>query len=260
MEIIQKLEDILELPEKINGLEVQCPPSCLPIEGNDIVIYVETCRIFQEVYMHIISARYCLLVANETEHPEICKDIEGYKWFRVLNVNTAIMWYNAAFDILLQSLWIYKELYKKHRFGSKKKPLYYDKINSNTLSEILKGCSIAHVNEYLNNRQVEKVIKSFIDAHPKIHELGNSLKHRNSVKYKDFYSASKSAYTVGYYYEENGKFQINPDGYNSSDTLILEDFDDIISNLKDYHVGFIGLIDKIYVFLNFDKVLVESCS
>lgn len=253
------LNRLLELPEKINGLEVKHSPFGLPIEGYDISTYIETCRIFQEVYMHIASARYCLLVANETEHPKICKDEKGYKWFRGLNANTAIMWYNAAFDILLQSLWIYKELYKNHSFSLKKETsLYYDRINVDTLPNILKVCNVDRIKKYVSDKQIGNIIESFQKKHSKIHDLGNSLKHRNSVKYRGVYPKSNRAYTVDYYYEEGSKFQINPNGYNSSDTLILEDLNDIIGKLKDYHISFMEFINEIYVFLGLNELLIKN--
>lgn len=256
MEIIQNLENILELPENINGLEIHHSPFTLSPKVDDIAPYIETCRVFQEVYFHITCARYCLLIANETEHPKVCKDAKGYAWYRGLNANTSIMWYNAAFDILLQTLWIYKDLYKEHNFGKKKGSVYYDKINSDSLLQILEGCTLGRIKKYLNNESLAKELELFCQKHSVIHELGNSLKHRNGVKYKDFYPLPNISYAD--FYEKDDKIVINENGYNSSHTLSLWELKDTVEKLKDFHIQFLTLIGKIYSFMEFDELFMNN--
>lgn len=256
MKIIDELEYIIKLPEYINGLEIRHSPFSLFCKEDYIARYTETCRIFQEVYFHITCARYCLLIANETDHSNICKDAKGYAWYRGLNANTSIMWYNAAFDILLQTLWIYKKLYKEHNFGKKKEPVYYDRINSDTLPQILEGCTLGRIKKYLNNESIVKKIELFQETHSVIHELGNSLKHRNGVKYRDFYPSSNISYAC--FYEKENKIVINESGYNSSHTLSLWELKDIVQKLKEFHIHFLTLIEEVYSFMEFDRLFLNN--
>lgn len=253
MEVINNLENIIKLPENINGLEIKHSPYFLSIESSDIPPYIETCRIFQEVYMHITCARYCLLMANDTEHPQISEDTETYNWYRCLNANTSIMWYNAAFDILLQTLWLYKGLYKNHDFnGKKKKPLYYTEITPDSLPKILKGCKIEYIYKYIKDIALEDRLKKFQKDHSEIHNLANSLKHRNSIKYKELYK--RPIITLATFYEKGGKIIQNEKKYNSSKTLTLYELRDIIDKLSNYHIDFIGLINGIFDFLKLEEV------
>lgn len=104
----EKAFGILELPEYLNGLE--CRRLRLMKSDKEKPILIETCRRLQDLYDEICAARFALITACQSKYPEYISSEDnggGHLWIQSQFVNTAILWYDAAFDILLQSIWIY---------------------------------------------------------------------------------------------------------------------------------------------------------
>ncbi len=177
----------------------------------------------------------------------------------------AIIWYNSSFDILLQTLWIGKEVFKTiefdgyynsqvkkdskainlirncsyfencdfYKYVNKGESKSYREINEENYIDILKECKIEHFQKEKYN-YLHKFKNTILDV--KLRPLANSLKHRNGIRYGETYPIPNIAI-----WTKNGK--ANP--------LITEKVDDVIEILVQYHKAFIPLIETVYQEINF---------
>lgn len=242
----------LELPEFINGLESK--NVCNILQPNEYYpSQIETFRLFQNLYFNISYARYSLYQACEEDHSKEFSSSEGVMWLRCFYCNNALILYNSCFDLLLQTIWIYKELYVGYNFSRKSgETKSFNKITTSDLSNIYKGCSLEAVNkQYKSNKEHLKEINKFNTEFSKVRNWANALKHRNGITYKQLYTNSplgliKCNWNLVNQEDGTLRLKTNDISYNSSETIELEDINEITTLLIKYHKEFYKLITSTF--------------
>ena len=179
---------LLELPEYLNGTEILYKLNIIASKREKAIL-IETCRRLQDLYDEICAARFALITSCQVKYPEYLSastDERGHLWIQSQFVNTAILWYNATYDILLQVVWIYYGLYKQV-----KRPLVLSDID-----KVLENCKKKIVIEMVPDGNVKRELESFhYKGHPSvvkdsyrnahIVEWANTLKHRRMIEYEE---------------------------------------------------------------------------
>lgn len=216
----------LKLLDSINGLEkkhqLDMTEIFLNSSGNKemVLVCTETFRLFQDVYNTFALAKFSFLEGFRKLHLYSTLKWEsgayGQYWIRTSYLNNAIIWYNSCFDILLQTLWIGKRYYM-NIFQLEDLWLKYD--------DVLVKCR--------ENKIPEECFKSFAnESCVKFVRLSaNKLKHRNSLRYKEFCDTNLIMFNLG--------------DYNSISTESSTDIEEVISNLTSYHKAFVALVDEV---------------
>ena len=240
---------LLELPEYLNGTEIRYELNIV-VSKKEKAILIETCRRLQDLYDEICAARFALITSCQMKYPEYLSadtDNRGHLWIQSQFVNTAILWYNATYDILLQIVWIYYKLYKQWK----------ETLVLNDIEEVLRHCKKKDVIELVPDVQIKEGLKSF---HAKIHltniktkysnqnvaEWANTLKHRRMIEYEELNKRKHSTcfITLSRLPEIVVKGQTplieNPQEeiktlYNSNETLKIIRMTDVINVLFEYH-------------------------
>lgn len=240
---------LLELPEYLNGTEIRYKLNIVASKKEKAVL-IETCRRLQDLYDEICAARFALITSCQVKYPEYLSadvDDRGHLWIQSQFVNTAILWYNATYDILLQAVWIYYGLYKQV-----KHPLVLSNID-----KVLESCKKRIVIELIPDGDVKKELESFHDKeHPSVGEVpyrnghvvewANTLKHRRMIEYEELNKRKHSTcfITLSRFPEIVVKGQTplieNPQEeietlYNSNETLKIISMTDVINVLFEYH-------------------------
>ena len=182
-----KVFDLLERPEWLNGIEKHLLSLVIDNE-RDTETLIETARQFQYLYDAVCSGRFNLCTACKGSYSpgflnnNASQDAE--EWIQTQFINNAIMWYNATFDILLQSIWFYYKLYL-----SMKKPL---SLTVDNHDKILRKCDWNHVKE-LGPGRVPSPLMAIIQElrafmFDNISQWANHLKHRGNINYKNIAS------------------------------------------------------------------------
>lgn len=230
-ENVEKSEE-LKLLNSINGLEkihqLNMTANFLNSSGNKemIAVCTETLRLFQDVYNTFALARISFLEGFRKLHLYSTLKWEsgayGQYWIRTSYLNNAIIWYNSCFDILLQTLWIAKKYYINKRIKSTELRfedlwLRYD--------EVLARCKDTDIPESCISTFVNK------DSVKYVRQSANKLKHRNSLRYKEFCDPNLIMFTLG--------------DYNSKSTEASTDIEEVITELTSYHKAFVALVDEV---------------
>ena len=254
---------LLELPEYLNGTEIRYELNIVASKKEQAVL-IETCRRLQDLYDEICAARFALITSCQVKYPEYLSadtDERGHLWIQSQFVNTAILWYNATFDMLLQVVWIYYRLYKQVK----------EALTLNNIEDVLSRCKKKIVIELVPNEQIKEELKSF---HAKSHltnintkysnqnvvEWANTLKHRRMIEYEELNKRKHTDcfITLSRLPEIVVKRQTPPRGnlqegiktlYNSNETLKRIKMTDVISVLFEYHKDICRLSKSI-----FDKI------
>lgn len=240
---------LLELPEYLNGTEIRYELNIVASKKEQAVL-IETCRRLQDLYAEICAARFALITSCQVKYPEYLStdtDEQGHLWIQSQFVNTAILWYNATFDILLQVVWVYYGLYKQEK----------EVLTLNNIEDVLGKCKKKIVIELVPDEQIKEELKSF---HAKSHltnmttkynnqnvvEWANTLKHRRMIEYKELNKRKHSVcfITLSRLPEFAVKGQTpskeSPQEeiktlYNSNKTLKIIKMTDVINVLFEYH-------------------------
>ena len=240
---------LLELPEYLNGTEIRYKLNIVASKKEKAVL-IETCRRLQDLYDEICAARFALITSCQVKYPEYLSadvDDRGHLWIQSQFVNTAILWYNATYDILLQAVWIYYGLYKQV-----KQPLVLSNID-----KVLESCKKRIVIDLIPDGDVKKELESFHDKeHPSVGEVpyrnghvvewANTLKHRRMIEYEELNKRKHSTcfITLSRFPEIVVKGQTplieNPQEeietlYNLNETLKIISMTDVINVLFEYH-------------------------
>ena len=230
-ENVEKSEE-LKLLNSINGLEkihqLNMTVNFLNSSGNKemIAVCTETLRLFQDVYNTFALARFSFLEGFRKLHLYSTlkweSGVYGQYWIRTSYLNNAIIWYNSCFDILLQTLWIAKKYYISKRIKSTELRfedlwLRYD--------EVLARCKDTDIPESCISTFVNK------DSVKYVRQSANKLKHRNSLRYKEFCDPNLIMFTLG--------------DYNSKSTEASTDIEEVITELTSYHKAFVALVDEV---------------
>ena len=233
--------DLLLLPEWLNGKELDYP-SFVNDQGRETATLLETARQFQYLYDAICAGRFNLTTACKKYYtPDFLEENSSEKahiWVQIQFVNNAIFWYNATFDILLQSIWFYYKLYKYLE-----EPLI---LTSKSYGEIQKACNReetlslgeGRVPQFLMN-EIKKLRNGMTNNIP---TWANYLKHNGSIQYKDY---SHRNYVIGSIKCKKNEDILSafmrgvPMQYNSSKTLKELTIREVINTLIHYHLSLI---------------------
>lgn len=258
-----EFSNTLEHLDLINGLEAKNTfRNCNDCNDKQrmIPIHFETCRLFQSVYEIFVAARFALLEGELKLH--ICGNMpwrngsEAQFWFRSMYINNAILWYNSAFDALLQCLWIGKRLYTQCEKGDNDKKNYSINDIIANRNEILSKCDKSmlsdRVNYLLSDIQCQKTRNKILkkctlqtielDAQykylsefrssTKIATLANKLKHQGGLLYKET--------------NTDRRIEARTNNYSSNAMLEFVNIDDVITELADYHKKFICIVERVH--------------
>lgn len=249
--------DELEKPEFLNGMEV-CN---FPRKYRHLSSYsaLEVYRRVQSLYDSICSGRFNLCNACKLEFPEYLDSTnteEAHIWIRTQFTNNAILWYNATFDLLLQVVWFYYELYKKL-----KKPMH---LSTRNIEDIMRKCTLENIKantsknvgivdaELLNN--IEELHNKF---HAPIAKWANTIKHRSSIVYADM--NYHDTVTLQVYHRNPGEnildtLRRNADlMYNSKETIKEVHLNDVLNSLIKYHKALIKYSEDMVITMFPDK-------
>ena len=233
--------DLLQLPEWLNGKELNYS-SFIEDKGRETATLMETARQFQYLYDAICAGRFNLATACKKNYtPGFLEENSVEKahiWVQILFVNNAIFWYNATFDILLQSIWFYYKLYTYLE-----EPLM---LTSKTCGQIQKACNRekalslgeGRVPQNLMN-EIKKLRNGMTNNIP---TWANYLKHNGSIHYKEYSHRNAVLGTIECKEGEDilSAFQRGaPMVYNSSKTLKEISIREAINTLIHYHQSLI---------------------
>lgn len=236
-----KVFDLLLLPEWLNGKELNYP-SFVEDKERETATLMETARQFQYLYDAICSGRFNLAMACKKNYTpsflEENSEEEAHIWVQIQFVNNAIFWYNATFDILLQSIWFYYKLYTYLE-----EPLM---LTSKSCGQIQKACNreeALSLGEGRVPQNLMNVIKKLRNGMTNnIPTWANYLKHNGSIQYKEY---SHRNAVVGTLECKEGEDILSalqrgaPMVYNSSMTLKEVTIRETINTLIHYHQSLI---------------------
>ena len=222
-----KLLDSINDLEKIHQFNMMENFPNASSDKETVAVCTETFRLFQDVYNTFALARFSFLEGFRKLHLYSTLRWEsgayGQYWIRTSYLNNAIIWYNSCFDILLQTMWIGKKYYiDKKNLQFKDLWLRFD--------EVLVRCREADI--------PDACIKSFSNTSTVEHvrELANKLKHRNSLRYKEFCDPNLIMFAFG--------------DYNSKSTEASTGIEEVITELTSYHKAFVALVDEVKVIIS----------
>lgn len=238
-----ELWKVLQLPEYINGLPKRLRPELL-IKNNELYNLQKTTELFQDIYYMMSYARFSLIMADTKDHSKIIPHGDGQDWYRTLNCNNAILWYNSCFDLLLQTIWIYKKLYIGYNFEKRNgKPEKYYKDLEYEYFLILKGCNFSSFSsQYKTNKKIVKCIRKF-NTESEIRKLANQIKHNKLIRYSSLYTQPVFGFA-----------KKNEIGYSITKNEPLEDMDEIIKILCIHHKKISILIYHIFKHLELNII------
>lgn len=250
--VVPNLEDVIKelaLPEWLNGKEASFLN--LNTKGCDLNHMMETCRCLQSLYDVICSARLNLACACRKEYPELLDANNtqlSHIWMSSQFLNNAILWYNAAFDLALQPLWVYFKIYAKGNANFR--------LTTENLDKILEKCRFENLKRngdiIIGGPLITKLERINANMQNNIRLWANNLKHRKKMEYAEL---SKRAHqisvggTFSMRKDENGKtiLTINEGEYNSSKTIERIDMDYVINTLITFHKELVLLTKDIVV-------------
>lgn len=248
--VIPQFEDVIKelvLPEWLNGKEVS--QAFLQKERVNMNHLMETCRCFQSLYAVICSARLNLSCACRKDYPELLDSNNpqlSYVWMRSQFVNNAILWYNAAFDLTLQPLWIYYKVYTKTYPNLRLTTESLDKILVSCRFDKLKKNGISEIGNDLISQL--DVLNSSIQNNIRL--WANTLKHRKKIEYIEL-SYNYHPFVVGDTFtigkDKNGRktIMIHDGEYNSSKTVKYVDMNEVVYALINFHKELIPITKDI---------------
>lgn len=214
----------LPMPTGLNGNEAvgkKYFEAFFSKEKKSVTLMTEVYRQMQYLHDALNSGRFFVCLAQRNNFPEIYSEPTpewANNWIKSQFVESSIFAYNAAFDFLLQVIWLSFELYKY----SSKLP---QNITNETLDRILAACTYEKIknNSSWDAELRRKLIslRELVDVSV-IHNLCNEIKHRKKISYTELS-------------EDKHPIMICGDSYNSSKTLAEHSITDIIGNLKKFH-------------------------
>lgn len=248
--VIPNLEDVIKelaLPEWLNGKEASFLK--LNTKECDLNHLMETCRCLQSLYDIICSARLNLACACRKEYPELLDANNtqlSHIWMSSQFLNNAILWYNAAFDLALQPLWVYYKIYTGGNPNLRLTTANLDKILEQCRFEKLKRNGDMKIGDPL----ITNLERINANMQNNIRLWANNLKHRKKMEYAEL-SKKTHLVSVGGTFsmnkDENGNtiLKIKEGEYNSSKTIERINMDYVINTLITFHKELILLTKDI---------------
>ncbi|RZK43343.1 MAG: hypothetical protein EOO90_03530 [Pedobacter sp.] len=171
----------LEMPNELN-----LPPASFQFVNLGDYGYLIAIEKFRQLHNLMATARFALSQAHQKLHKSPVLWSSGYIgqiWLRTQYLKNAVLWYNSCDDYFLQIIWfafdffnphtltkpeVYKNLLKKCRWESLKKPLIPRKSEANIELLLLK------INELHSDNDLKEV-----------RNIANSLKHHADIFIQD---------------------------------------------------------------------------
>lgn len=242
-----KIFDLLESPEWLNGIENHFF-SLVNDRERDAETLIETARQFQYLYDSICAARFNLCTACKQNYSTsfLRRDSSprAHMWIQIQFINNAILWYNATFDILLQVIWFYYELYQLL-----KTPYT---LTSETYYSILKACTRQSVfklgESVVPNTLMDSIKKLDTQMKCNILEWANHLKHRGNIQYTEYKNQYASFLRLKGE-NKNNLLELLKEGevvYNSSDNVFAISINDAINMMIKYHQSLVEVSKELF--------------
>lgn len=221
---------ILDLPRDTSDIRLLNNSHHSAAESKEII------RRLGGLYDCIADARFNLAAAQLDEYTNfiaIDSDSDSILYISKIFVNNALVWYQAAFDLLIQISWLYFRIYEQFHIGNKSTPKL--SFSSANLPLIYQKCTWQRIRENKDSLPQDYwgELSSFAnsDTYHKVNDLANALKHRQRINYSEV-SVSEQVIVL-------------TPNYNSSDSSIHEDLNNVISILKKYHSDLYHILCKL---------------
>lgn len=247
----RKFERELSLSNEINGLERRFETTVLfnnyGKDTNADAVIIETFRVFQDLHFLLATARWALMQAHRILHFRsglTWNDGWEQLWTRATWLNNSIVLYDSCFDKLLQVVWIgTKSFDDTMGFPFSQVPL-------NKVEKKLDG----FFKECWRRDKLKKIPEPYgtmlvdfreSDIAKSVASYSQKLKHRGGIRYSNLFPYGNVA-CLGY-----------KEQYNPANTQFFVVIDDLVQEVKEYHVAICNLINKIYECIMKDFNLIE---
>lgn len=167
----------------------------------------------------------------------------GIYYFRSIEANNSIMWYNNVFDSIMQIVFIAFGIYKKH-------PQYSEDLDYH---KTLKLCDYIFLSKYYgknkniaNFKFLWKIISKAHTGNNNVNQWANYIKHKGGISFKGITADDPFSIMVK-----------NPDGESINDTYfepLQLDLDEVVEELKNSHLILCNVLEEIVDFIGFEKV------
>lgn len=158
-----------------------------------------------------------------------------HNFYRQYYLYSAVIWYHNSFDLILQSLWFYHELYGDKEFSSK------------LVKSTIRECNIKEVRIRLYAGDSHNPMNLFKDKHKYVFDIADGLKHRQFI--------SNDSYLL---YAE--AFDVTDGDYNSKDTMVHVNLIVLQEELMAFHKDIIALAKELLIPIHksIDNILEED--
>lgn len=158
-----------------------------------------------------------------------------HNFYRQYYLYSAIIWYRFSFEMVLQCLWFYHQLYGKNQFSTK--------LVKNTIAE----CNIDKLKTKLYNGNDNNPLSIFKKSHKYVFEIADGLKHRQFI--------SGDSYLL---YAE--AFDVIDGEYNSKNTMVHVNLKVLQEELMAFHKDIVALAKELLVPIrqSIDNILEED--
>ncbi|MBO4307690.1 MAG: hypothetical protein J5848_05185 [Bacteroidales bacterium] len=227
-------ENKLPLSTATNGLEVyyDLELAFRHFKNNDdyhSVIY-ETFRIIQDLHYLISTARWALIQAHRILHFRsglVWNNGWEQLWTRATWLNNSIVMYDSCFDKITQAIWIGTESFiKQGKFGLDS--LCYIQKLEKVYKECWRRNNLNNIPEPFKTVIVDFQKKTCGNT---ISQYAQKIKHRGGMRYDGLFPF--------------GNIAIAGNGYDPSATRNTKDIDEVVSEIKEYHIAIIKLAESV---------------
>ncbi len=245
------MNEELERLDELYGLEVRLSER-IPLDSSGPRI-IESFRRMDDFYNEFCMARFNLIMGKKESYPEynVQSSVpDSNKWIQYSFLNTSIMWYDNCFDILLQIIWIYFEMYIDYPEKINPNPIDWNKIE---FEKLLIGCRYEKFEKWgMKNENKERyiIIKTLYASSivSKVRHWANRIKHRSPIHIKG--ATSQSSVALIYadkisITEKTIKCENTGNSYDSNESCIWYDTNYIIDTLIHVHTSFVDAIKKL---------------
>lgn len=206
---------------------------------------IETFRVLQDLNYCLNTARFALMQANKILHYRsalVWSNGWEQLWTRSAWLNNAIILYNSCFDKLVQSVWIGFEAFDGYQKMKKGKPdgqplKRQDLYSLEGLNRIYKLCDYNEIKKRLPSCINDIISPVFSNDFVRIREYANRIKHRGGMRYKDLFPYGNILEIV------------DDNCYSSFRTQIIDEIDNVVLDVKDYHNVFCKTVQEIFTYI-----------
>lgn len=205
-------------------------------------VIIETFRVLQDLSFSLNTARYALIQAHRILHFRSEIDWStGWEqlWTRAAWLNNAIVLYNSCFDKLIQSVWIAFKAYVGYQKKKGGKPLgkpllMQDLYSKDGLNRIYSACDYNKIKSLLPSDIRELIDRKYDNELKNLRTYANRIKHRGGMRYKDLFPYGNILEVV------------DDNSYSSFRTQITDNIDDVVEEVKKYHMVFCDMVDVVF--------------